>query len=238
MDTIESTHQFLAHASRSFFTEARGRWVFRGHADATWQLIPSVGRENHTSKSREKYEQSLFNIFCREAQGYHNDFPADIWERLSLAQHHGLPTRLLDWTHNPLVALFFAVISNQENDAELVALHAPTKISVNVMQKSPFTVAEPVKFYPNIVTSRIRAQEGLFVITPDPEKNLSDVLRTDWEIKKFMIPANFKEQIRYELFRMGVHASALFPDIDGLAVRLKWQHSVTPSCKINGVRLD
>jgi hypothetical protein len=41
-----------------------------------------------------------------------------------------------------------------------------------------------------------------------------------------MVPAKAKEAIRYSLFRVGIHASSLFPDIDGLAARLKWQHAV------------
>lgn len=230
MEKIQSAHEFLAFASTSFFTEPRGRWVFRGHSDASWLLRPSVGRENHTSKSREKYEKSLFDIFKREAHGYISNTPDNDWEWLSLAQHHGLPTRLIDWTHNPLVALYFAVDANPECDAEIIALHALTKAaSRNVKEKSPFTIVEPTKFYPNIVTPRIRAQEGIFVVSPDPKAELSTVLCSDWELKKYVIPANKKAAIKYELFRTGIHVSSLFPDIDGLAARLKWQHTVLPN---------
>jgi hypothetical protein len=227
---LKSVHEFLEIASTTFFTEPRGRWVFRGHSDQAYNLIPSVGRDRHTSSDREKYERSLFDIFCREAHGYLPNTPSNDWEWLSLAQHHGLPTRLIDWTHSPLIALFFAVEANFETDAELIALHALTKVaSRNVNKSSPFKVTTPAKFYPNLVSPRIRAQEGLFVVSPDPESDLAEVLNSDWELKRFRIPASCKQQFRYELFRMGIHASALFPDIDGLASRIKWQHSVNPN---------
>lgn len=104
---------------RQFFTEARGRWVFRGHADRDYTLVPSVGRGRHTSKSRAKYESDLFRIFCREAKGYISTLPTNDWEWLSFAQHHGLPTRMLDWTYNPLMALYFAVEALPAIDGEL-----------------------------------------------------------------------------------------------------------------------
>lgn len=230
MDKIESAHEFLAYASTGFFTEPRGRWVFRGHSDTSWKLHPSAGRDKHISKNREKYEKSLFDIFKREAHGYLSSTPGNDWEWLALAQHHGLPTRLIDWSHSPLVALFFAVDSNNDSDAELLALHALTKTaSRNVKEKSPFSISTPTKFYPNIVTTRIRAQEGIFVVSPDPEADLEQILCSDWELMKFKIPASKKATIKYELFRMGIHVSSLFPDIDGLAARLKWQHTVAPN---------
>lgn len=76
---IDCVSTLLGYTSRRYFTQARGRWVFRGHSDATYALLPSVGRYAHTSRSREKYEQSLFDTFgarhtgiwqpCRQATG-------------------------------------------------------------------------------------------------------------------------------------------------------------------------
>jgi len=228
MKQIETVSQLLDHASQRYFTEARGRWVFRGHSDSAFELIPSVGRGDHTSKDRRKYEQSLFDIFCREARGYLNLLPSTEWEWLSLAQHHGLPTRLLDWTHNILAALYFVVEANPLVDGSLFALRSITKASERVREGSPFSIDKPVKFYPNIITPRIRAQEGLFVVCAKLEARLDETLREDWELERLRIPASSKERLRYELFRLGVHASSLFPDVDGLAARLKWQHGVSP----------
>jgi hypothetical protein len=215
-------------ASGRYFAEARGRWVFRGHSKASYELIPSVGRAKHTSKSREKYEKSLFDIFCREAQAYINSAPVSEWEWLSIAQHHGLPTRMLDWTYNPLVALYFAVEKNEDSDGKVFALRATTKAPESVRTSSPFVIDKPHKLFPNIITPRIRAQEGVFVVCKSLETPLDRDLRSDWAIEQYLIPASAKEFVRYELFRFGVHASSLFPDLDGLGARLKWQHEVSP----------
>lgn len=224
---IDSIANLLEQASKRYFAKPRGRWVFRGHSSTEFKLIASVGRGNHTSRSREKYERSLFDIFRREARGYLPTIPSDEWEWLALAQHHGLPTRLLDWTYNPLVALYFAIEANPNLDGQLFALYATTKASEFVRESSPFAIREPVKVYPNIVTSRIRAQEGLFVACAALEVPLDRALRDGWQIESWAIPAGRKPHLRYELFRLGVHASSLFPDIDGLAARIRWQHAVS-----------
>ncbi len=230
MGEIGSVQDLLARSSAQFFREQRGRWIFRGHSKANFKLVPAVGRQALLSSSRTKYEQSLFDIFRREARGYFNSssLPADPWEWLSFAQHHGLPTRLLDWTHNPLAALYFAVAENPDSDAQLFALRCILKASQQTRNGSPFAIEKPVKFYPNVVTPRIRAQEGIFVVCADVETPLDEVLPGDWTVERFLIPSRKKNNLRYELFRLGVHESSLFPGIGGLAARIKWQHSVLP----------
>lgn len=228
---LDSVEAFLAHASRCYFAEARGHWVFRGHSDVKYKLIPSVGRGQNTSSSLEKYERSLFDIFRREAHGFLSTVPTDEWEWLSLAQHHGLPTRLLDWTHNPLVALYFAVEADTETDGQVFALRALNKASESVRAASPFGLTSPVKYYPNIVTPRIRAQEGLFVACAALEVPLDQALRSKWRVEYLRVPVTRKARLRYELFRVGVHASSLFPDVNGLAARIRWQHSISSPFK-------
>jgi hypothetical protein len=228
IESISTLAHLLDLTSSEFFTSSRGQWVFRGHSNEDYQLKPSVGRGGHTSETDAKYEESLFQIFQREAGMYMNPEPANEWEWLAVAQHHGLPTRLLDWTHNPLVALYFAASAHSDRNGEVFALNARTKASGRVMAASPFAIAKPVKYYPNIVSPRIRAQEGLFVACSDISAPLDQALRADWSIRKLQVPATAKERLRYELYRLGVHQSSLFPDVDGLAGRIRWQHTASP----------
>lgn len=235
---VDSVATLLGYTSSRYFVQARGRWVLRGHSDIAYALLPSVGRRPHTSRSRERYEQSMFDIFRREAHGYMAAVPTSDWEWLSLAQHHGLPTRLLDWTYNPLVALYFAVRCQPTADGEIYALNAVTKASEQVRAGSPFGIRQAVKLFPNIVTPRIRAQEGLFVVCAQLERPLDEVLPQGWSIERLRIRADRKESLRYELFRLGVHDSSLFPDLDGLAARIAWQHEVSsPFANDDGTEL-
>ena len=156
------------------FRVDRGRWVFRGQPKETYSLIPYVGRapwaHEKDKKDRRIFEKSLFDMFCREARDYVDPCPSSDWEWLALAQHHGLPTRLLDWSDNPLVALYFAVSKHDDCNGKFFALHMPNKASKETLEKSPFEIRTPVKYRPSIVTPRIRAQEGLFVVCSDIKK--------------------------------------------------------------------
>lgn len=210
------------------FSFARGQWVFRGHSDHRFELVPSVARSKFTHASVEEFEESIFTIFKREAKGYTSEVPHSEWEWLALAQHHGLPTRLLDWSYNPLTALYFAVEDESQIDGALFSLRAPYCASKETLTSSPFKIARPEKYFPTIVSPRIKAQEGLFVAFDDPHSPLNSNPRSGWAIQKFIIPKERKEAIKYTLFRMGVHGASLFPDLDGLARRLTWQLGAKP----------
>lgn len=227
--TIESLSEFGKILSDHYFRHERSYWVFRGQSSSTFKLVPKVGRISHTSKTRQRAEQSLFKIFKRSAGQYLNKNPSNDWDWLAIAQHHGLPTRLLDWSFNPLVALYFAVEERVDEDGAVYALHGPRRVPQRILDTvSPFSIESPMRFVPNIVVPRVWVQEGLFTIHSDIETPLSDALRTGWELEQTIIPAAVKNRVRYELYRQGIHRAALFPDIDGLAAHLQWTHGVHP----------
>ena len=227
--TAETLPELLTLLRDSYYTMRRGAWVFRGHSRASYELIPSVGRFPHTSRSYDKLESSLLAMFQRGATSHLRSQPRNKWEWLALAQHHGLPTRLLDWAFNPLVALYFAVKEDPGTDAIIFALQAGKKISETFVENyDPLQIDVPMKYLPTAQTPRIVAQEGLFTVQPQIAVPLSEQIRTEWSLQRIIIPAASKADFLYQLFRQGVHRASLFPDIDGLANHIRWQHTVLP----------
>jgi FRG domain len=229
-DEVYDLENFNAILSKNYFILPRGDWVFRGHSSESFELISKVGRGSHTSRTRGKFESSIFDMFKRSAVQYLEKAPRNDWEWLAIAQHHGLPTRLLDWSFNPFVALYFAVEDRLDEDGVVYALNAPKKLPQKIIETaSPFKIKKPMKFLPNIVAPRLWEQEGLFIVSSNIDVPFTDKLRSDWALEKLIVPASAKQRLRYELYRLGVHRAALFPDLDGLTAYLQYQHSVHPN---------
>ncbi|EIY6646913.1 FRG domain-containing protein [Salmonella enterica] len=102
--------------------------LYRGHANKKWQLQPSVYRTDSEGKSYRAHEYDLYQQMLRRSP---DAFEKDktVFERLIRMQHNGLPTRLLDLTENPLVALFFACENEWHNDGEIF-LFSPQRDSI------------------------------------------------------------------------------------------------------------
>ncbi|WNJ90921.1 FRG domain-containing protein [Bosea sp. 685] len=194
------------------------RWVFRGVGSPTHLFVPSVGRSTAYNALD---EVRVFRAFQRSAGSMLETSLSNDWEWLAVAQHHGLPTRLLDWSTNPLVACFFAVASgSQDDDAVVHSFSISEEYTVDPGKHSdPFAIDKVLFLLPTKTAARIVNQRGLFSVHPKP-----DVPWDSGNIASFTIPARMRARFRRRLFKMGVDHSHIYPDLGGLCETLKWRY--------------
>lgn len=239
-------------------TKHSGSWgmYFRGQDNVKHALLPSIGRQ-HSYSGRylpyfdEDQERNLLHRFRRASYNHFGHIPV-AWEALILARHHELPTRLLDWTRDPHVALYFSCVfaETPENDGAFWVLVRDDKedYDINVLAEESglkdYRYANEFRFeiksvklvYPPHVTERIRAQNGLFTIQENPRLPLEEHRREDYDrehfdvllIRKWKVPRGSRRAILDEIHARGITATSLFPDINGIATGL-WQTEVMRS---------
>jgi hypothetical protein len=203
---------------------AQNGFMFRGVADlANHHLIPSVGRywpalrdAGHDKEFFLKAELAALVRFQLEAHPFFTHQPQNAWEVMAVAQHHGLPTRLLDWTNNPLVALFFAVARSHDCDAAVYLFQQENWFTPAMRTDDPLSVREVVAIAVSHLTPRLSAQSGFFTIQPDP----TVVLEING-MRRLKILAAARHRLREALFGYGIHEKTLFPGLDGVAAYVK-----------------
>lgn len=197
-------------------------WLFRGLTSTKHLLVPKIGRRE-THEPRRGYTKEaeiwLYEEFKRLALAYIQRLPTTDWEWLALAQHHGLPTRLLDWTHSPLVAAYFAVEKEgKRGDAVIYACEITRVIQPSYAKFGPFTVPDDRRFDPPSVSPRIIAQAATFTIHRSPTQPFSPT-----GLDKIVIDKRWCGGLKGTLNNLGINRAALFPDMDGVATDLLWQ---------------
>lgn len=204
--------------------EEVGKIIYRGMSNEYWDLKPSVGRLNVSDTNLDRVEQEIFDQFKNESLPYLDFMPRNDWELLALAQHHGLPTRLLDWTENPLVALYFAVEeeSSKENAVVYIYLDSNEGESDSLVStlESPLEFSsenDATRFIPAHLNKRIISQSGLFTVHSSP----STALKSE-RIFKIIIPEHHRSELKKTLFKYGIHEASIYPGLDGLSRKIKW----------------
>lgn len=206
---IDFHNEIEKHSSANF--------IFRGQQNFDWDLIPKIGRDDF-KKTIPSYfkEDYLLRSWNRYSSQLLTSQPTDDWDKLSLAQHHGLATRLLDWTKNPLVALYFATADiNKENDSAVFILDFNNE-TLKTDKFGPFDINFSGVFYPRGITARVINQRGVFTISNDPQISLNKLL-PNYPFIKLKIKGAAKKSIQRNLEQYGINEFSIYQDLDNLS---------------------
>jgi len=203
--------------------------LFRGQA-LQGGLLPGIARKDSKRDTTEE-EKHVLDQLQLQGASLLRGVGATMLDIMVLAQHYGLKTRLLDWTSNPLAALWFACSDHQKGDAFVYALEADSFLEKDVYQKDPFITSKTRAFQARLNNDRIVAQEGWFTLHRFSKKAESFVsLETNTEMKghihRLRVPEEKRAALIKSLDRHGVNARTLFPDLGGLCRHLNIRHEL------------
>ncbi|WP_228236097.1 FRG domain-containing protein [Allomuricauda sp. M10] len=200
-------HDLLESSNRST--------IYRGQSNADWELLPKAGREPFNKVS----DKSAIEYFKDNSLPFLSIKPENNWEWLAFAQHHGVPTRLLDWTQNPMIAVFFAVANDADYDA---AVYKFQYENYAITDKDPFEFKSVTVYKPRSITKRIIAQQGLFTIHPNPSKSFSKA-PAKGALEKIIIDRKYRKKLKFELHRYGYNHFSVYQDLQGLSEYIEWR---------------
>jgi hypothetical protein len=233
----------------------RDSGVYRGDQDPAGPLLTSLDKLGDPPHSKAELEEHILRNFIRYSRPYFSHPPENEWEVLVAAQHHGLPTRLLDWTYSPLVAAHFATVENDRSSDRVVwrldwkCVHRFFRLPELALliqdlegilggdrPMTPWTLfsapAEAKQFAcmlePPSLSPRIVAQSATFTLCSDKCQPFDRFLEKHGlgsALTKFIIPAEETARFRDQLDLVSVDERRLFPDLDGVAAEMRRYYS-------------
>jgi len=189
-------------------------------------------------------ERAMFDKFVDRAPKFLNQkTPSNDWDWLALAQHYGLPTRLLDWTRNVFIASWFAVRKPATDNGEPGVLWIFTPESKDVVselsRERPFAGDRTKVFVPSpgLLDKRIRAQKGAFTVHKLKEGciSLEEQRQHKGRLREFFIYPQDFSTLRGQLRSERIDEAKLFPDLDGLSREITYQFADAKKMKTNGL---
>ena len=209
--TISTTEELLSE-----FKKLRNStsFRFRGQSVENWSLVPKAGRKPFS----ERNDFEIFRNWKRRAKGLINGEQSTNMDLLTIAQHYGLATRLLDWSLNPLIATYFACNENHNANGEIFIYESKVKTTEQI--EDPFKIEKDtiILIQPQGTSTRLNNQLGYFSLHNPPTKSLDG----EKHLTKIKIPSELKPEIIFMLNQFGVNNLSVFPDIEGLTKHLNW----------------
>jgi FRG domain len=255
---VHSLGEFLDRVTPAEPDEQTGRrrdtGVYHGAANAARPLLTSLDRLGGVNPPHTKadLEEHVLRNFIRYSRPHLDEArPHDDWELLIAAQHHGVPTRLLDWSYSPLVAAFFATrpASGEDRDRAVwrldwQAVHRKFKLPQLALliqdldglwgQREKFS---PWKLFSNrsgdpfacmleppSLDARIVAQGATFTLCSTTRMSFDAFLEEQGlgaSLTKYVIPRDEVARLRDQLDLVGIDERRLFPDLDGVAAAIQ-----------------
>lgn len=212
---------------------------FRGHSNLEYELHSGLFRVDH--RTLDKFlmlERILYRKFVNLGHLHHNETD---WNLLYLMQHHGVVTRLLDWSESFNVALFFACNGWVDDNCACIWLlrtgglnKASTGDTVlkfpregdmlyenHIFNKETPFGNNSVALYPLRNSSRVVAQQGAFTLQGNSmlplDQEHNGRLLDEGNLKKIILPPDIRDEVKRYLQVSGVNYYTLFPDLDGLS---------------------
>ena len=228
---------------------------YRGHSSPKYKLEPTLHRNNqYTSIETVKaVEKKMLSEYSFKLPSYDFGSRMENWDLLFLMQHYGMPTRMLDWSSSPQIALFFASLKAKPETGAVVWCLNPAIWNKGLLhdisgEEVIYTTNDSIidPYHPMsdehkrgsplaiegvINNPRISAQRGKFVIFGPQLKTMEDQVNTCpiWKagskpLIKISIAKSYVEKIHNQLRDFGVTYSTIYPDLEGLALEIKKKH--------------